>query len=399
LGGSFILAINLALGAAIMISFLAFGLYDRSLRAAYWWFAACLTGVIAGAIEYSMPSAAHTEFARFLIFTTFAVSVACLSIGLALRYGDRIPFTAVGIGLAASVAVYLAIADLPRTSMTRIVAYQLPYAGLQFIGLYYLLKGRERTLLDSAVVAAVVLNIAQYLARPPMVILFGGNGATAQDYLSTNYAMASQTLMAIATIVIAFVLGIRMLADVLSKIQTRSQIDHLSGMLNREGFSRQVETALAGAGRSSVPMTLVLCDLDHFKAVNDTYGHQAGDLVISRFGRLLMASKRGSDLGGRIGGEEFCVLLVNCDAAGGRLFAEHLRSAFAGLDLGLPPVASHCTASFGVTEIAAGEGFESAFRRADQALYEAKRDGRNCVRLSRDVQGEPAGDNVIRLAF
>jgi PleD family two-component response regulator len=93
------------------------------------------------------------------------------------------------------------------------------------------------------------------------------------------------------------------------------------------------------------------------------------------------------------------VLLVNCDAAGGRLFAEHLRSAFAGLDLGLPPVASHCTASFGVTEIAAGEGFESAFRRADQALYEAKRDGRNCVRLSRDVHGEPAGDNVIRLAF
>ncbi|WP_099866950.1 GGDEF domain-containing protein [Pararhizobium haloflavum] len=382
MGASFILAINIALGIAIMVSFLAFGLFDRTQRAAFWWFAACIFAVISGAIEYAMPPITFTGSARFLIFSAFAVSVSCLSIGLALRYVGRIPWVPIGIGFALSLICYASIAELPRQSMARNIGYQAPYAGLQLIGLYYVWKGMKPDILDRAVFGGVLFNMMQYLARPPMVLLFGGNGSTPQQYLSTDYAMASQTLMAIASIILAFLLGIRMLADVLSGIQTRSQIDHLSGMLNRDACQHQIETILATSRRNGLPMTLLLCDLDHFKSINDTYGHQVGDAVIAAFGRLIDRSKRADDISGRMGGEEFCVLLRHCDAPGARLFAEHLRIGFSSLDFGLSHVKGGFTASFGLYVIKAGDTFDSAYAQADAALYEAKRSGRNRVCLN-----------------
>ena len=387
MGGSFILAINIALGAAIMLTFLAFGLHDRGQRAPLWWFAACLFGVVSGAIEYALPSLQSTGFARLMIFSAFAISSACLAAGLALRYQGRLPWRLLLSLVVISVGCYLSVADLPRSSLTRALMYQLPYAGLQAVGLSFMLRGRRShragprrlDLVDQLVVFALTISIAQYLLKPFVMVWLGGNGGSAQEYLGTDYAMASQTMMAISTILLAFTLGARLFADMFSKLQGRSEVDILSGLLNRSGFERLVELLMAARGNGSPPLGLVVCDLDHFKMVNDTYGHQVGDAVIEEFSRLITQSRPETAIAARLGGEEFAVVLRNSDASGARLYAEHLRVAFESA----APIAGRgtgsCTASFGVTEIAQDEQFRQAFARADAALYSAKRSGRNRV--------------------
>ena len=383
MGASFLLAVNVALGIAIMVSFLGFGLFDRSHKASLWWFFTCLTGVISGLIEYSLPPSESTQVQRFAIYTMFAISLCCLSTGLAIRFARRIPVAPIVTGLLLSVAGYLCVAEMPRDSMIRSFVYQGSYSCLALIGVYYILKGMERTALDRLLLAVVIFNALHFLLRPPMQVLLGGNGATAQQYLGTDYAMASQTLMAIATILTAFALGMRTLADILANIQRRSEIDALSGALSRDGFRREVARILDVTPRHATPMALVLADLDHFKEVNDTYGHQVGDAVIAAFGALLADCRGPNDIVGRIGGEEFCVVLPRCDEQAARLLAEQLRSSFASLDMSGGLHARGCTASFGVTEFNAGENFDAVFSRADRALYEAKRAGRNCVRIAR----------------
>lgn len=380
MGASLILAINVTLGLAIMCSFLAFGLYDRSQKAAFWWFAACVAGVMAGLLEYSLPPVEITFPAQFLIYVLFTASLCCLTTGLAVRYAGRVPWLPVLLAFALAVGCYLAVSDMPRASLTRNVVYQTPYTLICLIGFYYVLAHMKPSAVDRAVAITVAIHGLHYLLRPPLVILLGGNGVRAQDYLGTNYAMVSQTLLALTMIAVAFALGIRLLTDMLASIRSQSDFDALSGVMNRDSFTRRAISILAARGRTSRPMALMLCDLDHFKAINDTHGHQTGDRVIAAFGGLLTTHARKSDVAGRFGGEEFCVLLSDCDGGSARLFAERVRMAFETGELNIAELESRPTASFGVSEVAPGESFESAYIRADQALYVAKRAGRNRVR-------------------
>jgi diguanylate cyclase (GGDEF)-like protein len=144
-----------------------------------------------------------------------------------------------------------------------------------------------------------------------------------------------------------------------------------------------------------VPVSLVICDLDHFKAVNDTWGHAAGDRVIAAFSATLRESAAGHHVVGRIGGEEFAALLPGFNLPAARLFAESVRMAFAGRAIEGFPEGESFTASFGVAEIAPGETAASLLLRADLALYEAKRAGRDCVRLGADADGERRGTTAI----
>lgn len=381
MGASFLLAVNVTLGLAIMCSFLAIGLFDRSQKAAFWWFGACVAAVTSGLAEYLIPPSEFSAAAQLLVYAAFAAAMCCLSIGLAVRYSGRAPWGLVGAAFLLSVAAYLAVTDLPRASLVRNIGYQAPYTLIVLIGLCHVVKGMQQTVLDRALFAAVAFHAFHFLLRPPMVILFGGNGVRAQDYLGTEYALASLTLLAVATILLAFALGARLLVDVIDTMRSRTEIDSLSGVLSRDSFIARVRETLHPAVRRGQPMALVLCDLDRFKSINDTHGHQAGDRVIEIFGRLLVTHGCDGDLVGRIGGEEFCILLKNCDASAARLFAEKLRVAFEAEEIAyLAEDGRAPTASFGVSEMAPGETFDTAFTGADAALYEAKRAGRNRVR-------------------
>jgi diguanylate cyclase (GGDEF)-like protein len=153
--------------------------------------------------------------------------------------------------------------------------------------------------------------------------------------------------------------------------------DHLTGLPNRRRFERQLEREVSRTLRYSRPFCLLLLDIDNFKQVNDTYGHDAGDEAIRRLALTLQAGTRGIDLAARIGGEEFAVILPETDFEGGIDVAERLRIAIEETEI---PSVGLITASFGVAEfpLCAPTGRE-LMTIADAALYEAKRGGRNRV--------------------
>lgn len=160
--------------------------------------------------------------------------------------------------------------------------------------------------------------------------------------------------------------------------------DSLTGLHNRRSFNRQFERLLRQARRARQSLALLLCDVDHFKAYNDCYGHQAGDKVLQRLGELLQdAARRPLDMAVRLGGEEFALLLYDIDEGEARRRAEALCASLERLGIRheRSSTAGTLTMSIGVACLQPGLGGELAqlYERADRALYEAKAFGRNQV--------------------
>jgi diguanylate cyclase len=155
-------------------------------------------------------------------------------------------------------------------------------------------------------------------------------------------------------------------------------IDPLTGLYNR----RALEDLLQELWAAPTPLTMLVADIDHFKKINDTYGHQVGDVVIRQVADVLRKCIRGEDYAVRYGGEEFVVLLPDTDLAGGMQVAEHIRTRVTKLKL----VRKHdnlvidaFTISVGVATRQPGDSHEQLFKRADEALYLSKAGGRNRV--------------------
>lgn len=167
----------------------------------------------------------------------------------------------------------------------------------------------------------------------------------------------------------------------------KAQVDALTGLRNRAHMDEQLAAEVVGSARTLRPLSLVMIDLDHFKRLNDTYGHPFGDLVLQRVGDLLNRSLRPCDVACRYGGEELALILTDTTVAGAYAVAERIREEIRQLDLTPRGKAVTVTASFGVAEAldTAGRGGElrasALIAAADEALYAAKREGRDCVRL------------------
>ncbi|WBH17430.1 sensor domain-containing diguanylate cyclase [Sphingomonas radiodurans] len=163
-----------------------------------------------------------------------------------------------------------------------------------------------------------------------------------------------------------------------------AQLDHLTGALTRRGFVEQAEREIARSRRYDRPSALMMLDLDHFKSVNDTYGHAAGDQVLLQVTEIAKVALRPSDVFGRLGGEEFAVLLPETNGDEAFIVADRLREAIANYAVRLPngePLT--VTASFGVAALGpAHTSFPAWLESADAMLYAAKSSGRNCARLA-----------------
>ena len=167
-----------------------------------------------------------------------------------------------------------------------------------------------------------------------------------------------------------------------------AQTDHLTGALTRRGFVEQAEREIARAQRYGRPSALVMLDLDHFKSVNDTYGHPTGDQVLHQISKIAGMALRPSDVFGRLGGEEFAVILPETGGDEAVVVAERLRQAIAGHPMALSESRTlHVTASFGIAALASTLTSVPAWiESADAMLYAAKADGRNCVRLAKPAE-------------
>ena len=187
--------------------------------------------------------------------------------------------------------------------------------------------------------------------------------------------------MQLYVLLLAMVLTLEVLAshfmsqlEILTMLRDR---DHLTGVLNRFGFERSVNAV--HAANSDILASLVLIDIDTFKATNDALGHPAGDAVLRRFGLILLEQARSGDIVGRIGGDEFAIFALGLHAEGAQQLSERIRQKFAETLVPVGEQALRSTCSVGTASLPVKLGFETLYAEADAALYKAKRMGRNKV--------------------
>ncbi|TIQ35629.1 MAG: GGDEF domain-containing protein [Mesorhizobium sp.] len=379
----FILVINLFVAGLLAAAFMTIAIYEVGRVPARWLAFGYVLGMAYFAIELSIPAFADARLPVVVAFAVFLGATIAFNGGLAHKYGVTPPWAPMLFFLAvSSVAVYL-VQDLPRQSLTRMMAYQLPYAAMQFTALGIVLSSRQRLgRLDHILMLVLAASAAQFASKPFIAGALGGWGANPQSYVGTSYALVSQSLGTVFGLAVALLALAILVRDVLAEATSKSETDALSRLFNRRGFERHAALAMRDAVRRGVPVALLIADLDYFKSINDSYGHACGDRVIETFAGFLREATAEHHVAGRIGGEEFAIILPGTNLAAARLFAEGARSAFSALPIDGLPVDHRCSASFGVAELAADESFSDLLRRADDALYAAKNAGRDCVRVS-----------------
>lgn len=197
-----------------------------------------------------------------------------------------------------------------------------------------------------------------------------------QVHNGIDYGLVWQGGLLGAVVMLVVLYWNRKLAALNKRLEQLSVTDKLTSLFNRQKLDVTLERECTQALRLGQPLSVIIMDLDYFKTVNDTYGHQVGDAMLVTVAQLLSARLRQTDCAGRWGGEEFMVICPDTDLEGARALAETLRQAITAQTF---PTAGHQTASFGVACCTVGDQVKTLVSRADQALYEAKHLGRNRV--------------------
>jgi diguanylate cyclase (GGDEF)-like protein len=381
-GAAFLMAINFAIASLLAAAFIAIALYDRTRIAAKYFAGAYVLGAAYFGVEFLIPMLTGGNRTVLVGYALFLGALVVFNRGLARLYRVQMPWKAIAAIFVVSILAKVASDQLPRESFTRLVIYQLPYFVMQAIGAGIIFLSARRRPLDLVLAALLTATSVHYIMKPAVALQTGGVGASPSHYVSTLYAFIGQTTGAVLSVAVALLLMVILVRDLLAEITIRSETDALSGLFNRRGFELRFARLMQETETKGLPISLVLCDLDHFKSVNDTHGHAGGDRVIAAFADALREATMPGHVVARIGGEEFAIVLPGCKLAAARLFAESVRIRMGTMSVEAMPADARFTASFGVAERAAGETAESVHYRSDAALYRAKDAGRDRVRAS-----------------
>jgi diguanylate cyclase (GGDEF)-like protein len=357
------------LGLMLIFAFIQ----QRNVRALAWWGSAYLIGAssiafwCAPAPFYVIPG----EWSQTLTF------IACGMIlnGVRLFHGRRLLPTAVFSGAI----IWLGLCQLPAfqaNGNNRVVLAVILVAAYTFFIAFELHRERRKALYSrTAAILVPFLHAAIFLLPIGM-----------QMFLPPAYAASWLTVFALETMLYAvgaaFIVMLMVKDTDLDLYRSAASTDALTGLLNRRAFLEGALSLCARQANRGLPVSLLMLDLDHFKSINDRFGHATGDEVLRVFANVARSNLRGGDLVGRLGGEEFAVIVPEPVETTGRI-AERLRIAFEAAGVTIDSRVLGATCSIGVaSSSAAVTDISALMARADAALYRAKRDGRNRVQLS-----------------
>lgn len=377
---TFLLLINCAIGLTFAAAFLGTS-WRSSIRLGRWCAAAFVCAAATVTIEALARDIPSVRLASTLSFGSLVAALFFITAGLRRHYRPDSSLRWLGAASVGAVAFTALVGvDLPRGGWAQAVTYQLPFAAMTAFAAGIVLRHAPRRAVDLVLAAVLGLCALQFAAKSVLIPMNGADNGV-RDYLLSSYARYSQTAGSILSLMLGVALLALVVTEVIGEATGRLERDGLSGVLTRTAFLERAER-LAETAPAGTRAGLLICDLDHFKSINDRFGHPAGDEVIRRFGALLAACAGPQDLCGRIGGEEFCLLLPAADAESLARIASLLKTGAEQMRFAWLPEEQRITASLGGTLVAPGEPLASAIRRADVALYQAKADGRNRYRMA-----------------
>jgi diguanylate cyclase (GGDEF)-like protein len=388
-GAVVLLIVNSAVAIMFALCYFVIALLNRSQRRALAFGISYLIGMVTPVSELFVHWSARP--APFMVASYASLLFGFLAMAAALSiFERRRPNWRWIVGTAAfGLLMRALIWGGARDYLPYEFAYQSPFVlALLLCARTALNEARGRPLYY--VLAGLFGVIALNFLLKPFIAALAGSGSTAKAYVGSAYALFSQASTGILLIAAGLIVLLIVLQTTIQTYKRESETDHLSGLLNRRGFDRQAQALLTATGRNLVAIVI---DLDHFKAINDTHGHDIGDKVIQLFAKMLLDVAPNPALVARTGGEEFIVLAGEATLKAGTLIAEAVRERTRDHGIaGLPAF----TWSAGVTRYLPGESLSDFIRRADQAGYRAKLNGRDRIEIAE--AGEPdIRANVVSL--
>lgn len=339
-------------------------------------------------VTHLLPGDAIYTFHTTQFFYT--ISIALFVISTCERVGQRahIP-TLLGIYGISALVLALSV-SLTNDVGPRLILLNIGYGCMFMLNFVTLLAARRREWFDIAILFSTAFQALDFFLRPTITVMFE-QSIPAEEYRASLYYSLIGLSLGVKSILGAMVLIGATIVEWTQSLRESSEQDPLTGLQNRAAFEDSMRSMLPKAHVEKAPLSLVVADIDHFKQVNDIWGHQSGDRAIASFGKLINEMVRGCDTAGRVGGEEFCIAVWNCPNEPAERLAERIRQAFAQLSHDGLNDDIRLTASFGVATATPDESYEQLFARADEALYEAKSKGRNRVEnAERASSFEPA---------
>lgn len=339
--------------------------------------AASGTATVMFLVQSFWPFEATQTNVVFLNIALLAV-IVLLSNAALVRAGQTVPTISLLVISAGFLTAILWFVYVSPSLPMRLHTANLAMVAIMALTIHGLLLAR-RSPADNILIGISSLCIFYFIWRSLSFFLF----ETKSLQFGTFTIELFWTMNLLMTLIMAVVFAIGYIVvlahDLYDEIRNESHTDQLSGILNRRGFEKLALAWLEG--NPEAPATLAIADIDHFKKINDTYGHAAGDQAISRFGQLLAQHAGEGYVVGRIGGEEFAVLIPRGSAQEARIYVDTIRQRLCKQSIPGMPREFRFTASFGLRSRSSMETLSDMLRGADGALYSAKADGRDTVSI------------------
>ncbi len=379
---SVVAALGILFGLNYFGLFIAAHILDRSSNYILWYLASTLAMIVSGVSYFLSSVSANPEV--FLVIDDVFVGVGFVLLGMGMRnsFGIEVPVRLMKLHLLTGLVLVPASIGLGEISVVRLSMVSPWQALVPFVLGVILFRtiGQSWT---RGILTGLLFGVATAIAVRPLVAgIIGANAGLTEAQQVAKYGAVISVPFLVTAFGIGAVILFHALSELVRRYRSASITDSLTGLLNRRGFLDAVGLMPAP------PSTLIMLDIDRFKQVNDTYGHDVGDQVIIAVATVLRDHVGTPHVAGRLGGEEFAILLRRAETRTAHALAHALRCAIEiSLD-GFVEQGRTITASLGIASIGA-KGIGGALVDADRALYRAKREGRNRVCVS-DGFGVPS---------